>query len=115
MQGPLGLVFPVDVPHAIMAALIGTHFLQDARDIVIVISGGIVAVATVLLLFMTLVVYRKVSSLLDSIRSTVNGVETFSRTILQPVGESKSVLSAAWKVVSWLTRNERAEQPQDRP
>ena len=89
--------------------------MEDARDFVIVIAGGIVAVATLLLLFMTLAVYRKVSSLLDSIRSTVNGVETFSRTILQPVGESKSVLSAAWKIVSWLTRNERAEQPQDRP
>jgi len=94
--------------------------MDALRDIVIVVFGIGGLAATVVVLVMALTLYRKVSTILDSANSmvdsataTMNGVEAFSRGVLNPLSQSSGVLSALSKIISWLLRDDRKSEPAD--
>lgn len=94
--------------------------MDTVRDVVIVVFGVGGVIATVVVLAMALTLYRKVASILDSATSmvdsakaTMNGVEAFSRGVLNPLTQSSGILSVLSNIISWLLRDDRKQSPTD--
>lgn len=76
--------------------------MEDLRDIVIIvfgIGGLIVALALAVMAFL---LFRKLSSILDLARSTMNTVDAFNQGVLKPLVGASSILSVLGRVASWL-------------
>ena len=83
--------------------------MENVRDIVIIVFGIGGTVATVVLLTTALLLYRKVSAAIDSARNTINGVEAFSRDILEPVTRASGFVTTAWRVLSSIMGQGKTE------
>ena len=83
--------------------------MEDVRDIVIIVFGIGATVATVVLLAMALLLYRKVSAAIESARNTITGVEAFSRDILEPVTRASGFFATALRVLSSLLGQRKNE------
>ena len=83
--------------------------MEDMRDLVIIVFGIGAIVATVVLLFTALLLFRKVSAAIDSARNMITGVEAFSRDILGPVTRASGFMTTAWRVLSSVLGQEKNE------
>ena len=72
--------------------------LDSLRDIVIIIYGFLGIAATVLIIVFSIIVFRKVSPILDSVRGMVSDLRgTTSR-----ISNVANAFSAAGKVMAWI-------------
>ena len=81
---------------------IGEMNVEDLRDIVIVIAGIGALVAALVLAVMGFILFRKLSSILSSVRSTMNSVDAFNNVFLKPGFRISNILSALERVLSWI-------------
>ena len=92
--------------------------LSELRDLFIVIYAGLGIVATVLIIVFTLLLYFKVSPILDSAAGTarnVRGTSTFvSDTIVKPIIKVRSFTSGVQRAMGIVTRlSGRKEERED--
>ena len=83
--------------------------MEDVRDIVIIVFGIGATVAMLALLLMALILFRKVTAIVDTAKSTMNRAETLSRDVLEPATRAYNVLGGIWRVISSLLGQERKE------
>ena len=80
--------------------------LESLRDIVIIIYGFLGIAATVLIIVLGIIVFRKISPILDSVRGVVSDVRgTTSR-----ISNVANAFSAAGKVARWIRRRSGEEE-----
>ena len=79
------------------------------RDWVIIIWGGIATLAALAILIVTVLLYRKVSGLVTSIRAAVDGVREFGAR----AAEQFSALAPLFRIFSRRKRDDREEERED--
>ena len=83
--------------------------MEDIRDVVIIVFGIGATVATITVLVLGLLLFRKIAAVIDSAKATMNGVEAFSRDILEPVARASSILTTFRRVMAVLLGQDKRE------
>ena len=83
--------------------------MEDIRDVVIIVFGIGATVATIAVLAMALMLFRKITAVIDSAKATMNGVQAFSRDILEPVARASSILTTFRRVMATLLGQDKRE------
>ena len=83
--------------------------MEDIRDVVIIVFGIGATVATITVLTLGLLLFRKITAVIDSAKATMNGVEAFSRDILGPVARASSMLATFRRVIASLLGQDKRE------
>ncbi len=91
--------------------------METARDIVIIVLGVTATAFTVIMLALALLLYRKVSAVIDSAQrvidsaqKTMHGIEAFSRDFLEPLTSASGLLATGWHFLSSLLGLEKREK-----
>ena len=83
--------------------------MEDTRDVVIIVFGIGATVATIAALALALLLFRKIAAVIDSAKATMNGVEAFSRDILEPVARASSILTTFRRIIATLLGQDKRE------
>lgn len=80
--------------------------LSTARDVVVIVFCVTATTATLVFLVMAFLLYKKVIGILDSVHSTIKGVENIVGPILRAVG----LLASAWKILQGVFGDGKKER-----